>query len=60
MSHPQIRPGDKYRRISEEFVFVTFKLPKKYGVALMKALLQEEHEEVMSYLKTRKEETVWK
>ena len=60
MSHPQIRPGDKYRRISEEFVFVTFKFPKKYGVALMEALLQEEHEEVMSYLNTRKEETVWK
>ena len=59
-NHPQIRPGDGRRRISEEFVFVTFKFPKKYGVALMKALLQEEFDEVMSYLKTRKEETVWK
>ena len=48
------------RLIGDEFVYVTFKFPKKYGVALMKALLQEEHEEVMSYLKTRKEETVWK
>ena len=60
MSHPQIRPGDGYRRMSEEYVYVTFKFPKKYGVALMKALFQEECDEVMAYLKTRKEETVWK
>ena len=60
MNHPQIRPGDGYRRMSEEYVYVTFKFPKKYGVALMKALFQEECDEVMAYLKTRKEETVWK
>ena len=59
MTHPQVRPGDGRRRMSEEFVYVTFKFPKKYGVALMKALFQEECDEVMAYLKTRKEETVW-
>ena len=47
------------RLIGDEFVYVTFKFPKKYGVALMKALFQEESDEVMAYLKTRKEETVW-
>ena len=48
------------RRIDQEFVYVTFRFPKKYGVALMKALYAEESDEVMAYLKTRKEETVWK
>ena len=60
MNHPQIRPGDGYRRKSEEFVYVTFKFPKKYGLALTKALYAEETDEIMSYFKTRKEETVWK
>ena len=60
MTRPQIRPGDGHRRISEEFVYVTFKFPKKYGLALTKALYQEEADQVLSYMKTRKEETVWK
>jgi len=47
------------RRMSEEFVYVTFKFPKKYGLALTKALYQEETDEIMSYFKTRKEETIW-
>lgn len=59
MTRPQVRPGDGRRRISEEFVYVTFKFPKKYGLALTKALFQEEADQVMSYFKTRKEETVW-
>ena len=59
MTRPQVRPGDGRRRISEEFVYVTFKFPKKYGLALTKALYQEEADQVMSYFKTRKEETVW-
>ena len=60
MTRPQVRPGDGHRRISEEFVYVTFKFPKKYGLALTKVLYQEEADQVMSYFKTRKEETVWK
>ena len=60
MTRPQVRPGDGRRRISEEFVYVTFKFPKKYGLALTKVLFQEEADQVMSYFKTRKEETVWK
>ena len=60
MTRPQVRPGDGHRRISEEFVYVTFKFPKKYGLALTKALYEEEADEIMSFFKTRKEETIWK
>ena len=60
MTRPQIRPNNGRRRMDEEFVYVTFKFPKKYGLALTKALYQEEADEIMSYFKTRKEETIWK
>ena len=60
MTRPQIRPSDGSRHITEEFVYVTFKFPKRYGLALTKALYQEEADEIMSYFKTRKEETIWK
>ena len=48
------------RRLDKEFIYITFKFPKKYGLALTKALYQEEADQMMSYLKTRKEETIWK
>ena len=51
--------GKRQRRKDQEYVYVTFKFPKKYGLALTKALYQEEADEIMSYFKTRKEETVW-
>ncbi len=60
ITRPQIGHSDGYRRLSQEFVYVMFKFPKKYGVGLTKALFQEESDEVMSYLKTRKEEAIWK
>ena len=60
ITRPQVRPGDGHRRITEEFVYVTFKFPKKYGLALTKTFYQEEADEIMSYFKTRKEETIWK
>ena len=59
ITRPQIRPYDGRHRMDEEFVYVTFKFPKKYGVALMRSLYQEEADEIMSYFKTRKEETIW-
>ena len=40
------------RRMDEEFVYVTFKFPKKYGLALTKAFYEEEADEIMSYFKT--------
>ena len=48
------------RRLDREFVYVCFKFPKKYGLALTKALYEEEADEIMSYFKTRKEEIIWK
>ena len=48
------------RLLNKEHVYVTFKFPKKYGLALTKALYEEEADEIMSYFKTRKEETIWK
>lgn len=59
ITRPQIRPYNGRRRMDEEFVYVTFKFPKKYGVALIRSLYQEEADEIMSYFKTRKEETIW-
>ena len=52
--------GKRQRRMDQEYVYVTFKFPKKYGLALTKALYEEETDEIMSYFKTRKEETIWK
>ena len=48
------------RFLDKEYVYVTFKFPKKYGLALTKAFYEEEADEIMSYFKTRKEETIWK
>jgi hypothetical protein len=54
------RSDNGHRRLKDEYVYVTFKFPKKYGLALTKALYEEETDEIMSYFKTRKEETIWK
>ena len=48
------------RRMDQEFVYVTFKFPKKYGVTLTEALYKEENEKIMAFFKTRREETIWK
>jgi hypothetical protein len=47
------------RRPSEEKIVVKLVFPRRYGLALTKAMYQEETDEIMSYFKTRKEETVW-
>ena len=66
ITRPIYRKSDSYghrageRRMNQEFVYVTFKVPKKYGLALTKTLYQEEADKILSYFKTRKEETVWK
>lgn len=60
ITRPLYRSDNGRRRLKDEYVYVTFKFPKKYGLALTKALYQEETDEIMSYLKTRKEETIWK
>lgn len=60
ITRPHISPSDGRRRIGKEFVYVAFKFPKKYGLALTRKLLEDEVDEIMSYLKSRKEETIWK
>lgn len=66
INRPMYRKSDSHyhkageRRLDREFVHITFKFPKKYGLAMTKALYQEETDEIMSYFKSRKEETVWK
>ena len=47
------------RRPSEEKIVVKLVFPRRYGLALTKAMYQEETDEIMSYFKTRKEETIW-
>ena len=60
ITRPLYRSDNGRRRLKDEYVYVTFKFPKKYGLALTKALYQEEADQIMSYFKTRKEETIWK
>ena len=60
VTRPLYRSDNGRRRLKDEYVYVTFKFPKKYGLALTKALYQEEADQILSYLKTRKEETIWK
>ena len=51
--------GKRRRRLNDEFVYVTFKFPKKYPLWMILEALYREGDEIMSYLKTRKEETLW-
>ena len=60
ITRPLYRSDNGRRRLKDEYIYVTFKFPKKYGLALTKALYEEEADQIMSYLKTRKEETIWK
>ena len=59
ITRPLYRSDNGHRRLKDEYVYVTFKFPKKYGLALTKALYKEEADQIMSYFKTRKEETIW-
>lgn len=60
ITRPLYRSDNGRRRLKDENVYITFKFPKKYGLALTKALYEEEADQILSYLKTRKEETIWK
>ena len=60
ITRPLYRSDNGRRRLKDEYVYVTFKFPKKYGLALTKVLYEEEADQIMSYFKTRKEETIWK
>ena len=60
MTRPQIRPSDGRRRITEEYVYVTFKFPKKYGRSIIESVYRQEKEQVLAFIQSRKEETIWK
>ena len=49
----------KRNRPAERKLTIQYRFPEKYGMALIRQMLMEEHDQVMSFLKSRKEETVW-
>ena len=59
MTRPLYRSDNGSRRLNDEFVYVTFKFPKKYGAGLIRALYREETDEIAAFLTTRKEDTIW-
>jgi hypothetical protein len=62
MTRPQFGKngsGVRRRRMNDEFVYVTFKFPKKYPLWMIMENLEREQNQVMSYFSTRKEETIW-
>ena len=61
-AHGRVKVSNRWKRERPDMqqVIVEFKFPRKYGLALTKALYQEEADEILSYFKTRKEETIWK
>jgi hypothetical protein len=52
-------PQRKQRHPDREQFIVEFKFPRRYGLELTKKLYAEESDQVMSYLKTRKEDCLW-
>lgn len=59
VTRPQINPSDGRRRMTTESVYVVFKFPKKYGLAMTRALYEAETEQIMSFMKSRREEAIW-
>ena len=55
----KIVPQRKQRHPEREQLIVEFKFPRRYGLELTKKLYDEESDQVMSYLKTRKEDCLW-
>jgi hypothetical protein len=55
----KIVPQREYRHPEREQLIVEFKFPRRYGLALTKAIFEEESDQVMSYFKTRKEDCLW-
>jgi len=48
------------RCLGKEYVYVTFKFPKKYPLWMIMENLNREQNQIMSFFETRKEETIWK
>ena len=59
MTRPQYRSDNGRRRLENEYVYVTFKFPKKYGRDIIEALYSQEKEQILGFIQSRKEETIW-
>ncbi len=61
MTRPMLEttPSGLRRRLDREYIYVTFKFPKKYPLWMIMEALHREGDQIMSYFKTRKEETLW-
>ena len=60
MTRPQYpASGHGYRRINDEFIYVTFKFPKKYGRDIIEVIYRQEKEQILGFIQSRKEETAW-
>ena len=58
MTRPQIRPYNGRRRMDEEFVYVTFKFPKRSGYWSFASNIRKENREIIDFM--RKEVSAWK
>ena len=58
MVRPHFEKGR--RRLDKEAVIVTFRFPKKYGRSIIESVYRQEKEQVLAFIQSRKEETVWK
>lgn len=54
------RPWKQHRFLNREKVIVDFKFPRKYPLSLMKLMFYQECEQIMAFLNSRKEDTLWK
>ena len=54
------RPWKQHRFLNREKVIVDFKFPRKYPLSLMKQMFYQECEQIMAFLNSRKEDTLWK
>ena len=59
ITRPQYRSDNGRRRLENEYVYVTFKFPKKYGRDIIEALYRQEKEQILGFIQSRKEETIW-
>lgn len=59
MTFPQHDSNSGSRRMDKESVYMKFKFPKKLGLELTKALFEDECDKILSFLKTRNQETIW-
>ena len=53
------RPWKQHKN-NREKVVIGFKFPRKYPLSLVRRLYKEESAEMLAFLKTRKEGTLWK